>query len=295
MPLSSSSVLAPRRLLGALLTAFAASACDGSEATGPQVPLVIEDDVRLASITIRDTTLSYTTRNQFIYDDAGRLIKVEFRVSQSRGGPPDWLTRYSEHLYDGDRLRETRYHGLRTSDDRWVNYAAREYEHDAQGRLKSTRYQEVLVSGVRDMTTNFTHDGRGRISGWSIAGSDRMRFEYDSDGVLASGTRTGDDGTLFHERYQHDTGRNPFYGRTAHVFGIITPLFTWPELLSPTNLLRLENRVGADPTVISSARYSYEYDEDGRPLHVTLALFNDYDPTSRGTWFFIDYEYEPAN
>lgn len=292
MPLSSVSVLAARRVLGAILVALSAAACDGEGGTDPLLPPT--DDMRLASLTVTDTAWKTITRHDFIYDGAGRLSRVEFRISEVPNGPPVRLTRYFEHEYEGERLARTNVFGLAADSLHYVNYAAFTYMYDARGHLESQKFEISNPTGVSEYMTDFDHDARGRLSERRERAGDRYTFHYGAGDVLER-TEYHPDEIVIHQTYQHDARRNPFYLRTAHVNSLIMPLITWPMLLSPNNMLRQENRVGSDPTLISSVRNRYEYDDDGRPLHLAQHFINDHMPGARGTWIFIDFDYEPAN
>ena len=277
---------AARAARGALLLVLAAAACD-------DVPTVPEprDDMRLSSLVVTDTQFGALTRHDFTYDPAGRLVRMEFRISEVRDGPPVLFTRYVEHLYDGDRLTETNYFRV-LEDGGFERYFTIRYTHD--GRDRVTRETVHLVENpTQEFTTSYEYDSRGRVKVMRTGG-DRTEFSYTGSGSLDRAEMRSEGGSVFHMTYQHDTGRNPFYHNPALVNSLIIPFVLPPHQFSRNNMVRQETRVGSDPTLVSSMTQEFSYDDGGRPLHLVQRFINDLYPESIGTALYYDFTYEPA-
>jgi hypothetical protein len=277
---------AARAALGALLLALAATACDDSP-TASEPP----DDMRLSSLVVTDTQFGALTRHDFTYDASGRLVRMEFRISEVRDGPPVLFTRYVEHVYDGDRLIESNYFRV-LGDGGFEPYLTIRYTHDGRDRITRETVQ-VVEDPPQEYTTSYEYDSRGRVKVMRTGG-DRTDFSYTGNGSLDRAEMRSEGGSVFHTTYQHDTGRNPFYHNPALVNSLIIPFVLPPHLLSRNNMLRQENRVDADPTLISSMTQEYSYDDEGRPLHLVQRFINDIFPESIGTTLYYDFTYEPV-
>lgn len=283
------------RVARLLLVALALAACDSGRVTGPREPAEgpPQDTKRLKSVVMIDAELDATTRNDYLYDGAGRLRRVEFRRNQVDGGPPVWLTMYSDHTYTGDVLTQTDWSVI-TADGSFAHWKRLTYSYDARGYLTRETWQEADGTGVQDFVVENRYDARGRLAEVREQNGDRILYTYAADGSLTSSDYRYPDGSRVRFAYQNDSGRNPFFRRPAHVYGTLLPLMHPSLLLSPTNPVRIETRAGSDPTVVSSVTNEYTYDAEGRPLHIRQRFINDVIEGSRGTVLLMDLEYEPA-
>lgn len=279
---------AARAARGALLLVLAVAACDDSPTASEPPP----DDMRLSSLVVTDTQFGALTRHDFTYDAAGRLVRMEFRISEVRDGPPVRFTRYVEHAYAGDRLTETNYFRV-LEDGGFERYLAIRYTHDGRDRITRETVQVLENHPPQEHTTSYEYDSRGRVK-VRRTGEDRTDFSYTGSGSLDRAEMRSEGGSEFHTTYQHDTGRNPFYHNWALVNSLIIPFVLPPHLLSRNNMLRQENRVDPDPTLISSMTQEYTYDDEGRPLHMVQRFINDIFPESKGTALYYDFTYEPV-
>ena len=169
-----------------------------------------------------------------------------------------------------------------------------QYIYDALGYLVRIEREVLLDNGqVAEDTVRFSYDSHGRLAE-ERANGELTIYHYGDDGSLREEEKRFPDGTVFHVRYEHDRGRNPFYRRVDLVVG--TTLAWQPPslLLSPANAVREEQRVGTDPDVVSYITNEYAYDSGGRPRRNRQSLVNAAHPSTETTVIVMDYEYEPA-
>ncbi|HEX2078139.1 MAG TPA: hypothetical protein VHG08_10535, partial [Longimicrobium sp.] len=273
-----------------LLIALLATGCS-DDVTGPRTAAEgpPADDMRVASITMTDTAWKSQTLHRFLYDDAGRLERVNFYVSQVPNGPPTWNTFYMEHTYAGSVLTETNYFRLSGTGE-YANFLRINYDYDRLGYLIRRTTQRARISDdpveqrmVDTFTTRYRYDRRGRLAEELQDNGERTVYEYGDDGSLALTelSQPNEPHTLRHT-FSYAGGRNPFYRRLAHVNSLILPVRLETELLAPSNLARQETLVDSDPTVISSITHQYQFDSEGRPLRIRQVILNDHLPESRG-------------
>ncbi len=286
-----------------LLLALLAMGCSGDDVTGPRAAAEPppDDPMRLASMVITDAEMGAQTRHHFIYDDAGRLKRVDFFISEVRDGPPVWRTHYTEHTYAGSVLTETSHFRL-TGTGEYANWIRIGYDYDRLGYLVRETVRRARVSDdpaeqrmVDTFTTRFRYDTRGRLAERIEGGGDRTIYSYDGvDGLLSMAEARSPGAETQRRTFSYAGGRNPFYRRVAHVNSLIVPIGLEAMLLAPANLARLENRVNPSPTLVASLTQEYRTDGEGRPVHIRQRFINDIHPESRGTVLLFDFDYEPA-
>lgn len=284
----------PRRWFRrALLIALATAGCDADSATGPRAGPPPADAVRLSRLVLTDTQAHAQTLNHFIYDQAGRLSRMDFYISAVEDGPPVRKTAFVEHQYSGDVLTRTDYFEINDG-GAFVNWSSVHYTYDGRGYLTRMRQDVTTQAGVRELLTTFRYNGQGQRVEQQDYDGDVLVYTYAADGSLASLETRWQGGSVLRQTFAHDAGRNPFYRRLALANSVILPIYLPSLLLSPANLTRLETRVGDDPTLVASLTNEYQYDSAGRPVHIRQRFVNDIIPDARGVVLFMDLEYEPA-
>ena len=283
------------RLPHVLVLGSAVLGCDGGpeRITGPTTPAEPSptDVVRLSRLT---TTFhdGRSSLNRYRYDDAGRLARVELEINFAPGAPLQ-LTRYATHEWTGTRLTASDSHA-RMSNGQFRHVAHWQYVYDALGYLVRIEREFLLENGqVGQDTVRFRYDRHGRQAEVRANGELTI-YRYGDDGSLREEEKRFPDGTVFHVRYEHDRGRNPFYRRVDLVVGTVLAWQSPPLLLSPANAVREEQRVGKDPDVVSYVTNEYAYDSGGRPRQNRQSLVNAAHPSTETMVFVMDYEYEPA-
>ncbi|HEX2078138.1 MAG TPA: hypothetical protein VHG08_10530 [Longimicrobium sp.] len=288
---------------GILLVTLLTLGCSAGEVTGPRnaAEPPPDDAMRVANLVIFGPEADGHTRHRFLYDDAGRLERVDFYNSQPGDGSPVRRAHYTEHSYAGSVLTETNYFRLAET-GKYVNWRRINYTYDRLGYLVRETLRVAVPSTVpgepgtvHKSVTRFRYDDQGRLAERLQDNGERIVYRYSADGTLAVAEYRSPGAQTQRRTFSYAGGRNPFYRRVAHANSLIVPLGLETMLLAPANLARLENRVDPSPTLVASLTQEYQTDSDGRPLHIRQRFINDIHPGSQGEELLFTLGYEPAS
>lgn len=286
----SSSPLHPRGLLAIVLGVLGAGACD----RGPVDPLRA-GTLRVSSIVTTDSAYGTGSRRDFVYDQAGRLLRLEQRPDTSHAEPVTSPESYQEYGYAGDRVISIR--SFAKEDGAYVNYHTVRYSYDDAGRVEAQTTETPAWDGTRTTTAAFRYDAEGRVAEvQTAAGVATNVYHYEGlSRLLREELIYFQPNVPSRFIYTYTNLSNPFFDQPGHLASLLGPAPPWPVERTRNVLARREMR-RHDDTLVRTVSYEYTYDDRGLPrqLWVRNREHSGSFGINRDFTLVSEYQYEPA-